>query len=339
MSLIFNMLVTGCKQEHTLTPATTPPLSAVTVSVVKVSRQTASNQIEVVGTVQAVDQAEISAKVTGNITTLPVDVGSRVKTGDLLVEIRADEISARLQQAKAHLEQAKRNLAREEKLLRKNAATPESVKALKDTLLIARAGHREAQTILDYTRITAPFSGLVTRKMANTGDLATPGKVLLHLERENKLQILTDVPEAMIHKIIKGDKLPAYIPSVGIQVFGEVTELSPTADPSSRTSPIKLRINSGNNIRSGQFARVTLPLDQSETFAIPSSAVVPYGQMERVFVEKGGKAFLRLVRTGSIISVNDKQEYIEILSGLAEGENVVIQGNQSLENGQSLIIR
>lgn len=337
--IVLSLLLPGCENgPHPAENREGPTLEPVAVAIAKVTLQRAANQMEVVGTVQSVDRAEISAKVTGNITALPVNLGSRVNFGDTLVEIQADEISARLQQAKAQLQQARRNLAREEKLLKKNAATPENVKSLKDTLLISRAGYREAETMLAYTTITAPFSGIVTRKLANTGDLARPAKVLLHLERENKLQIATDIPEAMIDKIQKGDRLAAYIPAAGARVLGTVTELSPTADPSSRTSPVKLSIPSGTRIRLGQFARVTLDMEETNTLVIPASALFPYGQMERVFVVQEEKAILRLVRTGAKTTSESGERFVEILSGLNEGEEVVTTSNQNLENGHPLII-
>jgi RND family efflux transporter MFP subunit len=327
-------LLIGCEKEETQPDKKTHLLPTAAVTVAKVTKRIAANQVEVVGTVQAVEQAEISSKITGNIITLQVDLGSRIKQGELLVELSAGEISAQLQQAKAQLEQTKRNLAREEKLLKKNAATPESVKSLRDSFRIAEAAHREALTMLDYTRITAPFSGMVTRKLANVGDLATPGKPLLRIEEENKLQVLTDIPEAMILKIKKDDRLPVFLPSVGITIEGIVAEVSPTVDPSSRSAPIKLRIESDPRLRSGQFARVTLTMEQAETLIVPTGAVVPFGQMERVFVEIDGKARLRLVRTG-----DHKEDHIEVLSGLLENETVISSGNANLLDGQPVAVQ
>ncbi len=267
------VLLLGCNKEEASEAKKIRPLTTVTVSAGKVVKQIAGNQIEVVGTVQAVEQAVISAKITGNVIALPVDLGSRVKHGEILAELSAGEISAQVQQAKAQLEQAKRNLAREENLLKKNAATLETVKSLEDSLRIAEAAHKTTLTMLDFAKITAPFTGIITRKLVSVGDLATPGKPLLHIEEENKLQVLTDIPEAMILKITKGDRLKIFIPSVNLALEGTVTEVSPIADPSSRTSPIKLRIPNNPQLRSGQFARVTLAMAQAETLAVPSGAV------------------------------------------------------------------
>lgn len=328
------VLLLGCNKEEASEAKKIRPLTTVTVSAGKVVKQIAGNQIEVVGTVQAVEQAVISAKITGNVIALPVDLGSRVKHGEILAELSAGEISAQVQQAKAQLEQAKRNLAREENLLKKNAATLETVKSLEDSLRIAEAAHKTTLTMLDFAKITAPFTGIITRKLVSVGDLATPGKPLLHIEEENKLQVLTDIPEAMILKITKGDRLKIFIPSVNLALEGTVTEVSPIADPSSRTSPIKLRIPNNPQLRSGQFARVTLAMAQAETLAVPSGAVRQFGQMERVFIIDDGKARLRLVRTGA-----KGEQYTEILSGLTEGETVVIADNGSLQDGRPVTVQ
>jgi RND family efflux transporter MFP subunit len=327
-------LLLGCDKEGLHEGKKIQQQATAQVSVGKVIKRIAGNQVEVVGTVQAVEQAVISAKITGNIIVLPVELGSRVKSGELLAELSAGEISAQVQQGKAQLEQAKRNLAREENLLRKNAATLETVKSMEDSMRIADAAYRTTLTMLDFTKITAPFAGIVTRKLVNVGDLATPGKPLLHIEEENKLQVLTDIPEAMISKISKGDKLGIFVPSVDLRIEGTVAEVSPTADPSSRTSPIKLHIPNNPKLRSGQFARVALAMAQAETLAIPVKAMVPLGQMERVFVVVDGKARLRLVRSGT-----RSDAFIEILSGLAEGETVVLTGNDTLSDGQDVTIK
>lgn len=333
--LIFISLITllvGC-EKHQEKPHAKTVLPTVEVKVAKVVKQVATNQVELVGTLQAVEKAEISSKITGNITILNADLGNRVNRGDLLVEISAGEISAQVQQAKAQLEQAKRNLAREEKLLKKNAATLETVKSLKDSTRIAEGAYRETMTMLEYTKITAPFTGIVTRKFANIGDLATPGKPLLQLEEESNLQVLTDIPEAMILQIKKGDRLKVFVPSVNLTTEGIVAEVSPTADPSSRSTPIKLQLQADERLRSGQFARVALAMEQAETLTVPREAVVPFGQMDRVFVAIENKAKLRLVRTGA------SNDNIEILSGLLENETVIVGGNESLVDGQPISIQ
>lgn len=307
---------------------------AVAVSVATVNEQDAPVLIEVAGTVQAAERAAIAAKVTGVITRMPVVLGSTVRAGDLLVSIGADEIAARLTQAEAQLAQARRNLEREQNLLQKNAATPESVKSLSDQFAMAQAGYREAKTMLGYTTITAPFDGVVTRKNANIGDLATPGAVLLLVENPAKLQVSTAVPESLVLGLQPGDRLDVKVPAAQVVVQGTVVEIAPAADPNSRTAPVVLDLPAQANLRSGQFARVLLPGKGAKTLLVPNGALVPSGQMERVFVVEGERARLRLVRTGLR---HDGQ--VEILAGLNGGETVITANNRLLVDGQALRVQ
>ena len=332
--LVFVAWLTGCKHEEPQHRENTISLEAVPVSVAEVLAVLAAAQTEVVGTVQAVERAEISSKITGNITALTVDLGSVVQQGALLVELSAGEISAQVQQARAQYDQANRNLQREENLLKKQAATEESVKSFRDQKKIAEGSYNEALTMLEYTKITAPFSGIVTRKFANIGDLSTPGKPLLHLEKQGRLEIQTSIPEAMILKINKGDVLSVDVPSAELKLKATVAEVSPTADPSSRTAPIKLQIEPHPKLRSGQFARVSLITGSSMTLVVPRAAIVEFGQMEQVFVVEDNKARLRLIRTGQV-----QGESVEVLSGLQEGEDIIVAGHTRLIDGQPVTIQ
>ena len=306
----------------------------VAVSVAKVSESAIPALVELAGTVQAVDQAAIAAKVTGVVTKVPVVLGSQVEAGDLLITISAEEIAAKLGQAEAQLAQAKRNLEREQNLLAKNAATADTVKSMTDAYAIAQAGYREAKTMLGYATITAPFDGVVTRKLVSTGDLAVPGTVLLQLENPRKLQVSAAVPESLVLALHTGDTLTVTVPAAGVTVQGLVTEIAPAADPGSRTAPITIELPAEPKLRSGQFARVLLPGKEGKALLVPSSAIVPLGQMDRVFVVDNDRAHLRLVRTGRQLN-----GATEILGGLNPGETVVTANNRLLVNGQALRVQ
>ena len=295
-----------------------------TVTVATASEQPVPALAAVVGTIQAAERAAIAAKVTGVITRMPVILGSTVRAGDLLVAISADEIAARQGQAEAQLAQARRNLEREQNLLQKNAATAETVKSMQDLHAIAQAGYREAKAMLGYATITAPFAGVVTQKMATSGDLATPGAILLQLENNQRLQVRTAVPESLVLNLHLGDVLTVKVDAASEVRQGTVSEIAPTTDPGSRTSAVIIDLPVAPNLRTGQFARVLLPGTEATALLIPTSALTPSGQMDRVFVVEGDRARLRLVRTGP-----RHQDQVEILSGLGAGEQVVT-GNPSL---------
>jgi RND family efflux transporter MFP subunit len=326
-------LLGGCRTDEQHQAKTAASLPRVEVRAFTVTAQGASLQTEVVGTLQAVKQAVIAAKVSGAIDQMPVVLGSPVKTGDLLVQLRAGEISAKVLQAQAQLEQARRNLERERKLLQKNAATPEMVKSLEEMYRIAEAAHREAKTMLDYATITAPFDGVVTAKMASVGDMATPGSPLLHLEDSRQLQVVASVPETLVLQLQTGETLPVHIPAANLDLAGTVAEVAPAADPLSRTATVKLNIEEAPQLRSGQFVRVALAGKHKDALFVPAAAVQRFGQMERIFVLSGDTARLRLVRTG--MAMDDQ---VEILAGLEPGEQIAISSGAVLVDGQPVTV-
>lgn len=327
------VLLNGCK-DHNEAHRENIELPMVTVQSARVEEHTAPLQIEILGTIQAVHSALIATKVSGNVTELPVALGSKIEKGQLLLEIEAGELLARLEQSKAQLEQAKRNLTREENLLRKNAATPEAVKAQRDMVKIAEAAYQEAQTMIEYTKIEAPFDGLITRKLVNRGDLVTPGLPLLQIDNEFDLQVITNLPESILPSIKLGQQYDVSVPAIDKTVQGTVSELAPSADPVSRTGLMKMRLPSTEDLVPGQFAKIYLIHKQLTTMMVPESAVFPAGQLERVFAIENGRVNLKLVRTG----IHHKG-LVEILSGLSLGEEIVISAAAPLIDNQPVTIQ
>lgn len=309
-----------------------PP--AMAVSVAQVQERPIPVVAVVTGTVQAGERAAIAAKVSGTIVTMPILLGARVKAGDILATLSAEELTARMHQAEAILTQAKRTLDREQNLLQKNAATPDAAKTAAEQHAIAQANFREAKTMMGYATITAPFDGVVTQKRLNTGDLAIPGAVLLHLENDHTLQVQASVPERLLHAFHSGNALNVEIETAGVTTQGTVTEVAPAIDPHARTAVVKLTVPSAPTLRSGQFSRILVPDHVRNGLFVPASALLQSGQMETVFVADQGLARLRLVRSG------DRHEGMaEILTGLAAGETVVTTNNRLLVDGQPLQVQ
>ncbi len=311
-------------------------LSTEPVSVEKVEQLTAPSRVEVVGTIEAVERASIAARISGQIIELPVVLGSTIQKDDLLVKIGAGEISAKLLQAEAQLSQARRNLTRETKLQKQGASTEETVKTLQDSVRIAEAAFKEAKTMLGYTTISAPFSGTITKKIANVGDLASPGMVLVEMENGNALQVLAQVPESLVLKVTQGDKLSVSVPAASLTIEGIVAEVAPAANPLSRTAPVKINIPFYPNLRVGQFARVGLKGNKETTLSVPNDALLSKGQMDMVFVvgEHSQTATMRLVKKGAVYG-----DRVEILSGLEPSELVVVSNVAHLHDGQPLVVQ
>jgi RND family efflux transporter MFP subunit len=170
---------------------------------------------------------------------------------------------------------------------------------------------------------------VVTKKWADVGDLATPGKPLIGLEDPSMLQLEADVPDAIASRIQQNARLTIQVDSLKGELAGTVMEIAPTADPASRTFRVKLDLPPTAGLRSGQFARLIVPVGESNSVRVPTSAVVVRGQLEILFVVTNQRAQLHLVKTGRTIG-----DEVEILAGLNTGESVVVGGADLLTDGQ-----
>ncbi len=317
-----------------ISPAATTPPPALKVKTDRVILRDAPFLQELPATVRPSDRSILAAKVMGVIVSLPVTLGQTVRQGQELVAISAQEIAARVEQARAAERQAARDLERETGLLAQNAATPESVRNLEDRLQMARAALLEAETYLSYTKVLAPYDGVIVRKSAHEGDLATPGMPLLEIERQGALRLEVEVPEVLARRLQPGREVEARLEEQVVTV--KLAEMSASADPRSRTVLTKFDLPADAPARSGMFARVLLPAGKSRQVLVPLSAVTSFGQMERVFVVEDGRARLRLVRTGARqqpAADGATTARVEILSGLRGGETVIVEPSPILTDG------
>ncbi|HTT56489.1 MAG TPA: efflux RND transporter periplasmic adaptor subunit [Opitutaceae bacterium] len=332
LSLSVLALLAGCADRSAPEGAASLPpvrVHATTIHAVEVHVL-----VDIAGTVRPVQRAQIAAKVMGVIADLPVALGQRVKAGDLLVQISAGEISARLAQAESQLNQARRDLTRERDLLAKGASTPDMVKNLEDRYAMTEAMMREAQVMLGYTAVRAPFDGVVARKLANPGDLAAPGQPLLEVEGTTDFQVEAGIPDSLAARLAPGATLAVEVPAAGADFSGRLVELSSAADPLTRTVTAKIAVPAGAAVGSGQYARVQVAGAPITVLLAPAGAVSVLGEMERVFVAENGRAILRLVKTGAA-----RGSQVEILSGLADGDRVVTDPPAGLREGTPLEIQ
>lgn len=331
LTLVAVVILAGCgkPEEDVAGPAASSP--AVPVVVASVSVQTLWDEEEVVGNVEAAQRAVLSAKVTGVIDAVKVAPGARVQRGTALATIDAREIKARLDSALAAQDQAQKDFARIERLLQSGSSTRQEFDAATTRLRTADASLVEARTMLQYTGITAPFDGVVTRKLVEVGDLATPGKPLLEMENSSLLRFECEIPEALLDRVNMGSDLPVRVDAAGAELNGKISEIAPSASAGSRTFLVKLDLPAAEKLRAGQFGRVRVPVRERPALLVAESAVVRRGQIESVFVVEEGKARLRLVKSGR--QMNGK---IEILSGLSGGESVVVRDAHLLTDGVSV---
>ncbi len=320
-------LLAGCHARREPSAENSPPPALVRVAIIEAKTHPVTE--DVIGTVRAKIRAAVEAKVSGRIVRMDVDLGQEVKEGDLLAEIDAREVRARLDQALATREQAEQDLKRYTTLLQKQVAARQEYDAAQARFRVADAGVKEAEALLGYVEVRAPFAGVVSRRLADAGDFASPGKALVEIENPATLRFEADVPEALIANVRRGDTIAVRVPSIEMELAGTVAEIAPTADPGSRTFLVRIDLPASPALRAGQFGRAAVPVGEKLSLRAPAQALVMRGQMEIVFVVKDGAARLRLVKTGKRIGGE-----IEILSGIERGEEVVSADANALADGQ-----
>jgi RND family efflux transporter MFP subunit len=318
----------GCGSKHGAPPPlVTLPTARVHAQAVEIKPRIMTE--EVVGTIKSKLHATLEAKLSGRITVMPITLGQKIQKGQLIARLDAAEIAARLEQSEASLEQAERDWKRISTLFDEQSVTRADYDSAQSRYRIAKAALSEAKAMMGYVEILAPFDAVVTRKWAEVGDLAAPGKPLADIEDPSALQLEADVPEAIASHIKRDSRLEILRDPAGPAVQGFITEIGPAADPVSRTFRVKLDLPPATTLMPGQFARLLVPIGERSSLRIPATSVVQRGQLEMVFAVADQHARLHLVKTGGRVG-----DDIEILSGLDGVKVIVVTGADSLTDGQ-----
>ena len=325
------LLAGGCARHEP--PSGDHPTTPARVRLATVEATELPGMTEITGTLRPVRRAVLASRVMGEITELHVTLGQTVQAGDVIVRLFSTDTEARLIQARAQLNLVRRDLERERDLLAKGASTAETVRGLQDRLTGTEAAARDAEVQLGYAEIRAPFTGVIARRPANSGELASPGQPLLEIEGTDHFEVEAGIPDSLASQLRIGTALACE--AGGTRFSATLTELSSAADASTRSVGVKLSVPAGTPVRSGQFVRLQVPGPAVRTLLVPAEAISVNGQMERVFVAGGGnRAVLRLVRTGA-----SRDGLVEILAGLSAGERVILAPPPGLREGQPLEVQ
>lgn len=324
-------LAMGCTTPHA--PPNDPPLPSREVRTEPARTVTRIAGEEVVGTVRARDSVELAPTVMGKVAELHCTLGAQVKAGDLIARLSAQELTARLDQSREALALAELELQRATRLRATGATPGAEYDAALSRQRIAQASHAEAQAMADHAAVRAPRAGVVTAKLASTGDTAMPGRPLCVIEDPAQLRFEATLPETLARTFERAAAIDVRIDAIDATFPAKVDEISPTADAVSRTVLVKLALPHDPRLRAGEFGRAVVPAGELRALTVPSTAVVRHGQLEAVYVVTAGAARMRLVRTGT--EVGDR---IELRSGLREGEPVVIAEVDALIDGQPVTV-
>lgn len=284
-----------------------------------------------VGTIRSRTEATVAAQVSGRVTSVKVREGDTVTQGGLLATLDSQEIETRVGQARSGLDAARAELADAElnygrirRLLPERAATQVQMDTAEARLKQARAAVaaaqkklEEASIVLTYANIRAPMTGVVSKREADPGDLAYPGRPLLTILNPKGLRLEANIREGMIGRVKKEETLPVELTALSETVEGTVEEIVPSADPLSRSFLVKVALPAVEGLYPGMFGKLRIPLEERPTVLVPLAAVSKVGQLTTVRVLKDGRWVRRYVTLGERIG-----DRVEVLSGLQGGETI-----------------
>jgi RND family efflux transporter MFP subunit len=341
----FAALLGGC---HGGEPASQAVVQTAQARVVESQQQQVPQYLRATGTVHARETAVVSAQVAGRIQQVMVREGDSVRAGQTLVVLDDAALRASAEQAQAGVKAAQdeqaaaqtdaklaastldryRQLEAEksvspqemDEVAQRAAAASARLEAVRSQTDAARSQESGAHTMLGYSRLLAPFAGVVTARLVDPGTLASPGVPLLQVDQAGALQLEAAVDESAIGAIHKGMKAQVAIDgSSSADLAGTVAEIDPAADPASHSFLVKIDLPPSSQLRAGMYGTAEFANGVRQAIVIPRSTVVMRGSLACAYVLDGqGIAQLRSLTLGAT-----QGDLVEVLSGISPGERLV----------------
>jgi RND family efflux transporter MFP subunit len=307
------------------------------------------------GTLQGYVQAPIAARSSGYLRRWTKDIGSKVEKGELLAEIETPEVDQQLSQAIAaraqaasSMDLAKSTVERWESLRAKDAVSQQELDERRSTYVQAKANLDAADANVErlrqlegFKRVVAPFSGVITRRNVDVGDLIDAGsssssRPLFVLAQTDPLRVYVSVPQSYAQRVKPGQQVEVTQAELPGRTFkAEVARTSASIDTTTRTMQIEVTLaNRDGVLLPGALVQVLLPLAGSSAMVIPTNALLFRGEGTRVaVVDASGRVELRPVRLG-----RDFGQTVEVLDGLSATDRLVLNPADSLTNGDQVTI-
>jgi RND family efflux transporter MFP subunit len=329
--------------------ATSAESGQMYVRTVQVAAGGSGQTLSLPGTLQGFVQAPVAARAGGYLRRWTRDIGSRVRQGELLAEIETPELDQQLsqaiaarQQTAASLDLAKSSMLRWEALRKRDAVSQQELDERRSAYAQAQANLAAADANVErlrqlegFKRVVAPFSGVITKRNVDIGDLIdTTGKPLFLLSQTDPLRVYVNVPQAYAQLVKRGQTATVTQTELHGRTFrGEVARTAASIDAATRTMQVEVSLrNQDGALLPGAFVQVDLALPPSGTVMVPFNALLFRGEGVRVAaVDAKGTVHIRPVRLGRNFG-----DSVEILEGLAGGERLVVNPADSLAEGDQV---
>lgn len=317
-----------------------------TVATANAEYQLWQPQLAAVGTLRAVNGADLSSQVNGIVSGLHFDSGADVKAGDLLVELRSDDDRAKLQSLEAAAALAKITFDRDQKQLKAQAISQQVVDTDEQNLKEAVAQVASQQALVDYKSIRAPFDGRVGIRQVDLGQYVAAGTALVTLQALNPIYVDFSLPQQALSRIKLSQPVTATIDAFPGQISqGVVSAVSPKVDPNTRNVQVRATLkNDDRRLLPGMYATIAIDTGTPERLiTLPQTAISysSYGDTVYIVDDKGKNADGKeqfAARQVFVSLGSTRGDQIAVLNGVKEGDTVVSAGALKLHNGSPVTI-
>lgn len=308
--------------------------SPLLVQIAPVGYQQEGQTILRTGTLRADRQVKLITEEEGRIAALPVHEGDRVAAGELLLQLNDTQLKAELKKARAQREQAALDVRRLERLQSSRVVSEDELARARTALDVAQAEEDLLRIRLENTRISAPFSGVISARLAEPGDAVAKFTHVLTLTDDKTLLAALPLSELVLPSLAVNDPVTLTLDALGdIRLQGRILRIHPTVDPVTRQGTIEVVLSDPPpEARPGQLSRVELTLRPQPRLTVPFPALRRDTQGEYVFLFGEDNT----VRYTPVVSGLHLGERIEIVTGLNQGQQVVINGFLGLNDGMKV---
>jgi membrane fusion protein (multidrug efflux system) len=321
-----------------------PPPEPVNTAVAR--KETWESLLTAVGSLEAVQGVIVTAELSGKVERIGFEPGTKVKTGELLVQQDISAENAQLRAAEANLTLAKIDLERKSKLLAQKTISRSEYDNAEAVFKEAAAHADTIRAAIKKKTIRAPFAGRLGIRLVNMGQVLKEGDPIVSLQLIDPIFVNFSLPQQQLAQVESGltvqvttDALPGQV------VDGKITAINPQVDTATRNIQMQATVgNPEERLRPGMFVNVAVVLPaRKDVLAIPATAVLYAPYSDSVFVveekkeEKNGQPG-QVVRQKFVRLGEKKGDYVAIVSGLEEGDTIVSTGVFKLRNGQSVVV-
>jgi len=323
----------------------TLPFQPQTVSTMTAAESPWQPQVQSVGSVVAINGADLSSEVSGIVDTINFQSGDQVKAGQVLVTLRPNNDPAVLAQLQATAAVDKSNYLRDKKQFSADAVSQAQVDSDQATYLAAQAQVAAQQALMDEKIIRAPFAGTIGIRQVNIGQYLPAGTNVVTLQQLDPLFVDFYVPQQALSVVKPGDTANVTIDAFPDQTFvGQVVAINSAIDTATRTVQVRAQIRNPQNIlRPGMFASIAINTGQPQNYiTLPQTAITynPYG--DTVFLLHNGTGpdgKPALLAQQKFVQLGDTRgDQVAVTSGIAPGDTVVTTGQLKLSNGSNVIV-